>query len=170
MIKTHKCLSPSHTHIHTHTHIVLINHVHFYSSQCTAATCKYWPHCTSQSTTCQSASLTENKNKIYVRSPRASNDPHAGSRSPPTKLSSKPPMIPVNNASNSAANNSIIFLGEREMPITRERNNYERTGHHATSQSGGATRITINGDETTTRAITNDPTRFYVSSRENKSR
>lgn len=55
------------------------------------------------------------------------------------------------------------------MPITRERNNYERAGGGGQT---GATRITINGDGPNkgSSAITNDPTRFYVSSRENKSR
>lgn len=173
---------------HTQTLITLSYKTHYshtkscslFSSQCTANTCQFWPHCTSQSTTCQSSSFiaynttnhNSDKNKIYVRS-HGSNDHSAGSgpRTSPNKLLSKPPMIPVKVTSN----NSIIFLGEREMPITRERNNYERTtgGTHQTSSgSNGATRITINGDGAANRgsAITNDPTRFYVSSRENKSR
>lgn len=81
-------------------------------------------------------------------------------------------MIPVKTV-----NNLIIFLGEREMPITRERSNFTKNNNtnekgvinHVT-RTNGATRITINGETSGGITSNNDPTRFYVSSRENKSR
>lgn len=117
---------------------------------------------------CQSTSYNSDKNKkIYVRSNESPPSFKNSRASPPTKLSSKPPLNPVKTT-----NNSIIFLGEREMPITRERSNsnYERTS--TLTSSNGATRITINGDSNNinNNGPANEATRFYVSSRENKSR
>lgn len=79
---------------------------------------------------------------------------------PITKIVSKPP-VPVKVNTN---NSSIVFLGEHEMPITRERT---ADTYKASSSATGATTITIGGHSTT---VSGDAMRLYVSSRENKSR